>query len=143
MSYLTRDFCAKSHLLAVKQYAPEKKLDDSATGRMMKVWVGQVLEEFGLQWSMVLGAVADNSPQISAAFQNLSGVLRESCIPLMLVHVIVDGFGLSPPPGKSKNESARDITIDVSNILKRVNQSRETQVRVWFSECLCHDLISR
>lgn len=127
-SYMTRDFQARSHLLAVRRYAPKKETGAGARSLLIREWIGQVLEEFELEWSMVLGTVTDKSAEVKGAFDNLPGVLRESCIPYMLNHAILDAFGLSPPAASSKNISALGIMTGVKNLVKRVNRSRRAQV---------------
>lgn len=131
VSYMTKDFQARSHVLGVKPLAPAGSAIDAAVGSSVRPWVGQVLDEFGLGWPAVLGVVTDNSPEMRAAFQDLPGVMREPCIPQMLSKAVVDALGMSVPSGASAagEKPAFDLMANVRAVLKRVRRSRDAQAR--------------
>lgn len=149
-SYLTKDFRLRSHLLAAKQYMPRRHETHSGSannhgdgdgdneqnengneGRLIRRWVEQALWEFGLDWSLVLSAVVDGSPEMRAAFRGVRGVWTESCISHVLSGVIVSGFGLSRNPRESSNPAARAVVMSMRRILENVRCSSGAQVRIF------------
>lgn len=82
-----------------------------------------MLKEFGLDWSMVASVVTDSGSDITFAFSNIPGVLREWCIAHLLNRAIIDAFGLSLSPEKSKNPQARRIVVRVKRVVKHTRKS--------------------
>lgn len=92
-------------------------------GKLVQLWAEHVLQEFGLNWAMVAGAITDSGSDVKFAFSNIPGVMREWCIPHMLSRAIIDAFGLSKSPGKSKNLRARNVIVEARKVVENVNKS--------------------
>lgn len=119
----------KSFLLAVRQYKPGEHCSSVEAGRLVQLWAEHALQEFGLDWTMVAGATTDSGSEVKFAFMDIPGVLREWCIPHMLNRAIIDAFGLSLDPKKSKNPDARKPILEVRRIVEHINKSDMAGVR--------------
>ena len=124
MFLLTEDFTEKSFLLAVKQYKPEPNLTAETVGSLVQVWAEQALVEYGLDWTMVTGAVTDGGSKLKFAFRNIPGVLGEGCISHMLDRATLDGFGMSSSPAKSKNTLARQSIVQVRKVAEHMSSCK-------------------
>lgn len=122
---LDANFKPVSYPLAVRLFKPGPGVDDARAGGMVKLWAQQVLEEFGMEWSDVLGAVTGAGSNVELAFSNVEGVLRESCLPHMLHGAMIEGFGVSVSRSASKNASARQAISEVKGVVDRMNRSDE------------------
>ena len=130
MFLLSESFTEQTFLLAVKQYKPAPDLSGEQTGRLITIWVEQVLNEFRLDWSMVASAVTDSSASgVKFAVGNIPGVLREWCIPQMLNRAIIDAFGLARSAEESKNVPAREVMVRVREAAEQMKQSATGRVR--------------
>ncbi|CAM9375153.1 unnamed protein product [Discosporangium mesarthrocarpum] len=116
---LTQEFQVKTYLLAVKQYKPAADCTTVRAGKLVQLWAGHVLKEFGLDWRMVAGAVTDSNSGAKFAFSDIPGVMQEWCILHLLNRAIVDTFSLSPSPSKSNNLSARKVVAEVQRIVEQ------------------------
>lgn len=117
MHHLTQDFQLKSYLLAVRVLEPRREVSSERAGELVTVWAGQVLEEYGLNWSVVVGAVVYGGADVSLASSiRVPGVLRERCIPGTLDMAMVEAFtlggagaGATSSSSSSSGEGARGV----------------------------------
>lgn len=130
-----------TQLLAVKQYCPREEVNDARVGECVRLWSGQVLEEWGFGWNHVLGAVTDSGSGVKFAFGNTPGIFREWCIPRLLNRAIIDAFGLSLSPAMSKNPQSRGIFGDMQKDIERARKSTDDNVSCFgarfHSYCYC------
>lgn len=118
----------KSYLLAVKQYKSATPCTPVRTGELVQLWAQHVLQEFGLGWGMIAGAVTDSGSDAKHAFSDIPGVLRERwSIPHMLNRAIIGAFGLALSPEKSKNKTARKIILGIRKIMERTRKEFESK----------------
>lgn len=125
---MKEDGAIMTQLLAVKQYSPGKEVSDERAGECVRLWSGQVLEEWGFGWKHVLGVVTDSESGVRFAFGNTPGIFREWCIPHLLNRAIIDAFGLSLSPATSKNPPSRAMFGDMKKDIEHVNKSTNDNV---------------
>lgn len=128
--HLTADFRQKSYLLAVRRFDPGNAVDRERAGELVTLWAGQVLQEYGLDWSVVAGAVADMGAEARfAGFpRRISGILCEGCTVYKLDRAMVDAFGLQRCPGGAKKRAARDMVMGAKSFIDRVKDFDTAEV---------------
>lgn len=127
---LAGDFTEKSFLLAVKQYKPASTLTGEQVGGLVRLWAEQALAEYGLDWTMVAGAVTDGGSDLKFAFRNIPGVLEEGCIAHMLNRATIDGFGMSCSPAKCTNTLARQGIAQVRKVAEHMSNSNAVRKKL-------------
>lgn len=128
-------FVLMTQLLAVKEYSPGKEVSDERAGECVRLWAGQVLEEWGFGWEYVLGAVTDSGSDVKFAFVNTPGLHREWCIPHLLNRAIIEAFGLSLTPATSKNPDSRQLMSDMRKDVEHMSKSDKDKVSLGAFTC--------
>ena len=134
--FLTQDFRLESHLLALRRFGSgHGDVSGEKTGTLVTLWVGQVIEEYGLDWSSVAGVTADGgmgaeSPEF-AVCKGIPGVFRERCIPSALDKAIKEAFGLEGGDrGCVQNKAVRDILDGVNRVVQSSDGPEIPQVKL-------------
>lgn len=125
---MKEDGAIMTQLLAVKKYIRGNEVSDERAGECVRLWSGQVLEEWGFDWKDVLGAVTDSGSDVKFAFGHTPGIFREWCIPHLLNRAIIEGFGLSLSPATSKNPQSRALCGDMKKDIEHMHKSTKDNV---------------
>lgn len=89
---------------------------------------GQVLEEYGLDGTDVLRAVAFCGSDMDLPFISTDGVRFQWCVPHLLNHTIVQPFRLAITPESSEHRAAQAV-IKKKKYVKYVSSSDQAQAR--------------
>lgn len=127
--YIDANFNYSSSLLAVTPFNPSSALraDEVRLSNILLKWVRGVLEEFHLSLSDLVSATTDGGSDIRRLGTQLLGCPWEWCIPHFLNCALVDAFGTSLDPAKSKNALARAVIVRAKKVVEHVNKSHPTQ----------------
>ncbi|CAN0144047.1 unnamed protein product, partial [Scytosiphon promiscuus] len=124
---LVRIFFIDSHgilqtmLLAVKLFRPDPSLG-KVTGRVVLLWLIQVLAQNGLRKSNIAGgAVTDAGADVRTGVGDAFD--REWCGPHMANRATIDGTGMSPTKAASKNPRCRELLELCKKVVEFVNRS--------------------
>lgn len=115
----------ESFNLAVRGYSPsfEERRQQQASD-LLKDWTDAVLLEFGIDREKhVLSATSDSGSDVRRALDTSASLLREWCLAHLMNLCLVDAFGMSLNPNKSKNPAARNIVTKVRSLIETVNKS--------------------
>lgn len=89
-----------------------------------------MLQEYGLDWSLVAGAVADVGAEAKfAGFpRRIPGVLCEGCTVYKLDRAMVDAFGLERCSGDVRKRAAREVVMGAKSFIDRVKDFDTAEV---------------
>lgn len=88
---------------------PGKDVAGERAGESVRLWAVQVLVEYVLGRSGVLGAEVYCGSDVKLAFTNIDGVPFEWCVPHLLNKAVLEDFGLPVTSGSSKFPGARAV----------------------------------
>lgn len=127
-------------LLAVKHFRPDPSLG-KVTGKVVMLWVRQVLAQNGVDEKDVVGAVTDAGGDVRTGVGEAFD--REWCIPHMSNRATIDGTGMSQSRDASKNLICRDLLDLCKKVVEMANRSASFKVylervrRMWYIDLFC------
>lgn len=131
---MTQEFRFESHLLGVRRFDPIEEVSGEKAAILVTLWVGQVLEEYGLEWSSIAGVTVDGGGGARAGYdfavcRGIPGVFLERCIPSGLDRAMKEAFGLEGGVrGGVENKAARDVLEGVMGAVQSMGVPGMTQV---------------
>ena len=127
--FVTRNFNYSSKLLAVKPFNPSTALRESErVSDILHVWTKDVLAEFNLSTSDLMSATTDSGADIKRLGGSLLGCKWDWCIPHLLNCALVEAFGTSVDPAKSKNAACRNVLMRAKRTIEYVNKSDPAKI---------------
>ena len=127
--FVDRHFNYSSRLLAVKPFNPATEMRESAQlSDILFIWVKDVLLEYTLSPSDLLSATTDSGGDIQRLGNVVIGCKWDWCLPHLLNCALVDAFGTSVDPARSKNREVRDVLMNAKRCIEYVNKSHPAQV---------------
>lgn len=131
---MTQEFRLESHLLGVRRFDLAAEVSGKEAASLLTLWVGQVLDEYGLEWSWIAGVTVDGRGGAWAGSdfdvcRGIPGVLLERCIPSGLDQAMREAFGLEGKvKGGVENKAARDVLEGVMKAVESMDMLEVTQV---------------
>ena len=127
--FVNRSFEYSSKLLAVKPFNPSTALRDSdRVSDILLIWVKDVLLEFNLSISDIFSATTDSGGDIKRLGSVLLGCKWDWCVPHLLNCALVEAFGTSVDPAKSKNNACRVVLMRAKRTIEFVNKSDPAKI---------------
>lgn len=135
---MTQEFRLESHLLGVRRFDLAEGVSGEEAATLLTLWVGQVLDEYGLEWSSISGVTIDGGGGGGGGAwggsdfdvcRGIPGVLLERCIPSGLDRAMREAFGLvGRVRGGVENKAARDVLEGVMKAVENMDTLEMTQV---------------
>ncbi|CAB1110806.1 unnamed protein product [Ectocarpus sp. CCAP 1310/34] len=102
--YVDRTWVLRSRLIAVRQFNPTKELlEDNRLSALLQKYLESVLEEYGLDVSLLFSATSDAGSDVKRLCDVLLPGLWEWCVCHMINCALVEAFGTHVNPAKSIN----------------------------------------
>ncbi|CAM9173549.1 unnamed protein product [Ectocarpus sp. 6 AP-2014] len=150
--YIDREWRLKSRLLAVRQFNPTPEMfENERLSALLEKYLTDVLEEFGLDVSMLFSATSDAGSDVKHRLcHTLIPRLWKSCVCHMLNCSLVEAIGTRVNSRKPGNLAARKVVLAVKKVVEHIRRSKspgaraifqEEQVR-HYSQCLHRKLIN-
>lgn len=112
-----------SYNLAVRHYRPSAPdgVNEQASN-LLKSWASPIADEFGIDIENdMLTSSTDSGSDIKRAIEVVLKVHSERCISHVCHLALVDSFGTTLDPSKSKNPDARQVTNSRRKIIETLN----------------------
>ena len=127
--FVDRNFNYSSKLLAVKPFNPSTALRESdRVSDILFLWLKDVLLEFKLSSDDIMSSTTDSGGDIKRLGSTVIGCKWDWCLPHLLNCALVDAFGTSVDPAKSKNNECRAVLMAARKAIEYVNKSNPAQV---------------
>ncbi|CAM9150367.1 unnamed protein product [Ectocarpus sp. 8 AP-2014] len=114
----------KSYLLAVRQFNPTPEtLKSERLSELLEKYVFAVLEEFGVDASLLFSATSDAGGDVRRLCSMLLPGLREWCVCHVLNDSLAETIGTCVGPQKPGDHAARNVVMAVKKAVERVRKS--------------------
>ncbi|CAB1104439.1 unnamed protein product [Ectocarpus sp. CCAP 1310/34] len=122
--YADRTWVLRSRLIAVRQFNPTKELlEDNRLSALLQKYLESVLEEYGLDVSLLFSATSDAGSDVKRLCDVLLPGLWEWCVCHMINCALVEAFGTHVDPAKSGNPGARKVITTVKKVVEHIRKS--------------------
>ncbi|CAN0050225.1 unnamed protein product [Ectocarpus fasciculatus] len=126
--YIDRNWQLKSRLLAVRQFnSTPETLKNERLSELLEKYVATVLEEFGVDASLLFSATSNAGGDVKRLCSVLLPGLREWCVCHMLNDSLAEAIGTYVDPLKPGDPAARHVIMAVKKAVERVRKSLATK----------------
>ncbi|CAM9343248.1 unnamed protein product, partial [Ectocarpus fasciculatus] len=126
--YIDRNWQLKSRLLAVRQFnSTPETLKNERLSELLEKYVAAVLEEFGVDASLLFSATSNAGGDVKRLCSVLLPGLREWCVCHMLNDSLAKAIGTYVDPLKPGDPAARHVIMAVKKAVERVRKSLATK----------------
>ncbi|CAB1117212.1 unnamed protein product [Ectocarpus sp. CCAP 1310/34] len=147
--YVDRTWVLRSRLIAVRQFNPTKELlEDNRLSALVQKHLESVLEEYGLDVSLVFSATSDSGSDVKRLCDVLLPGLWEWCVCHMINCALVEAFGTHVDSAKSRNPGARKVITMGKKVVEHIPKSprakaifEQEQVRQ-YAQCYHRKLVN-
>ena len=112
-----------SHLLAIRIFRPADSLDGTQPSNVPQLWCEAVLGEYKLRPVNVLSATSDSGYDVNRSRDKLLPSQWDWCLSHMCNRALVEAFGTTMDPHKSKNKGFLDLLKAVKRIIEHIHKS--------------------
>ncbi|CAM9895380.1 unnamed protein product [Scytosiphon promiscuus] len=127
--YVDRQWQLKSRLIAVRQFNPSQELlSDNRLSDLLELYLESVLEEYGLDTTLLFSATSDAGSDVKRLCKVLLPGLWEWCVCHMINCSLVEAFGTHVDPAKSHNPAARKVVMTVKKVVEHIRKSPRAKV---------------
>ncbi|CAM9804265.1 unnamed protein product [Laminaria digitata] len=122
--YVDRNWQLRSRLIAVRQFNPTTEtLEGNRLSAILEKYLTTVLEEFGLDTSLLFSATSDAGSDVERLCDILLPGLWEWCVCHMLNCALVEATGTHVDPAKSSNPAGRKVIVAVKKVVEHIRKS--------------------